>query len=139
MELALIEGQVAASHVLGRRVEPSLLRRREALRAIASMMDRTFAPRDELRRAVTPDTIVCRCEDVPSGALRAGWTMRQAKLYTRAGMGPCQGRVCGAALEFLHGWPADSVRIPVEPALLSSILAESADMAVPPRTQGASR
>jgi len=65
--------------------------------------------------------------------------MRQAKLYTRAGMGPCQGRVCGAALEFLHGWPADSVRIPVEPALLSSILAESADMAVPPRTQGASR
>jgi NADPH-dependent 2,4-dienoyl-CoA reductase/sulfur reductase-like enzyme len=139
VDLALVEGQVAASHILGRRVTSSLLRQRDSLRAMASGMDRAFAPRDELRQVVTPDTIVCRCEDVPSGALRAGWTMRQAKLYTRAGMGPCQGRVCGAALEFLHGWPADSVRLPVEPALLSSILAESAELAVPPRTQGASR
>ena len=139
VDLALVEGQVAASHILGRQVDSSLLRRRGSLRAMASVMERTFAPRDELRDVVTPDTIVCRCEDVPAGALRADWTMRQAKLYARAGMGPCQGRVCGAALEFLHGWPADSVRIPVEPALLSSILAESADMAVPPRTQGASR
>lgn len=139
VDLALAEGQVAASHILGRQVESSLLRRRDALRAMASVMERAFAPRDELRAAVTPDTIVCRCEDVPAGALRAGWTMRQAKLYTRAGMGPCQGRVCGAALEFLHGWPADSVRFPVEPALLSSILAEAADHAAPPRTQGVSR
>jgi NADPH-dependent 2,4-dienoyl-CoA reductase/sulfur reductase-like enzyme len=139
VDLALVEGQVAASHILGRQADSSLLRRRDSLRAMALVMERTFAPRDELRGVVTPDTIVCRCEDVPSGALRADWTMRQAKLYTRAGMGPCQGRVCGAALEFLHGWPADSVRLPVEPALLSSILAESADMAVPPRTQGASR
>ena len=139
VELALVEGQVAAWHLLGRPADPALLRRRDALRAIASMMDRTFAPRDELRRVVTPDTIVCRCEDVPSGALRAEWTMRQAKLYTRAGMGPCQGRVCGAALEFLHGWPGDSIRLPVEPALLSSILAEAADEAAPPRTQGVSR
>jgi NADPH-dependent 2,4-dienoyl-CoA reductase/sulfur reductase-like enzyme len=139
VDLALVEGQVAASHILGRGVDTSLLRRRRSLRAMASVMERTFAPRDELRHVVTPDTIVCRCEDVPAGALRADWTMRQAKLHTRAGMGPCQGRVCGAALEFLHGWPADSVRIPVEPALLSTILAESADMADPTRTQGASR
>jgi hypothetical protein len=139
VDLALVEGQVAASHILGRRVNSSLLRQRDSLRAMASGMDRAFAPRDELRQVVTPDTIVCRCEDVPSGALRAGWTMRQAKLYTRAGMGPCQGRVCGAALEFLNGWPTDSVRIPIEPALLSSILAESADVAAMPRQQGASR
>jgi NADPH-dependent 2,4-dienoyl-CoA reductase/sulfur reductase-like enzyme len=139
VDLALVEGQVAASHILGRQLPSSLLGRRDSLRAMATVMERTFVPRDELRHAVTPDTIVCRCEDVPFGALRAEWTMRQAKLYTRVGMGPCQGRVCGAALEFLHGWPADTVRLPVEPALLSSILAESADMAVPPRTQGASR
>jgi hypothetical protein len=106
---------------------------------MASMMDRTFAPRDELRRVVTASTIVCRCEDVPFGALRAEWTVRQAKLYTRAGMGACQGRVCGAALEFLNGWPADSVRLPAAPALLSSFLAEAADAAATPRLQGASR
>jgi len=139
VDLALVEGQVAASHIVGQPPPRSITRRRDSLRAMAAVMDVTFAPRDELRDAVTADTIVCRCEDVPFGALRAGWTMRQAKLYTRAGMGPCQGRVCGAALEFLHGSPADSVRTPVEPALLSSILAEGADLAAPPRTQGVSR
>jgi NADPH-dependent 2,4-dienoyl-CoA reductase/sulfur reductase-like enzyme len=139
VDLALVEGQVAASHIVGRPVHRSLVRQRDSLRAMASVMDITFTPRDELRDAVTPDTIVCRCEDVPFGALRAEWSMRQAKLYTRAGMGPCQGRVCGAALEFLNGWPTDSVRIPIEPALLSSILAESADVAAMPRQQGASR
>lgn len=139
VDLALVEGQVAASHIVGRPVDRSLVRRRAAMRAIADVMDRAFAPRDELRRVPTADTIVCRCEDVPLGALRAEWSMRQAKLYTRAGMGPCQGRVCGAALEFLFGWPPDSVRLPIEPALLSSILAGTGDMTVPPRTQGASR
>lgn len=139
VDLALVEGQIAASHIVGRRADRSLSRQRKSLRGMASVMERTFAPRDELRRVVTANTIVCRCEDVPFGALRAEWTMRQAKLYTRAGMGACQGRVCGAALEFLNGWPADGVRLPVEPALLSSILAEAADAAATPRLQGASR
>jgi len=47
------------------------------------------------------------------------WSPRQAKLYTRVGMGPCQGRVCGPALSFLCGWPADSVRAPVAPVRLA--------------------
>jgi len=102
-------------------------------------MEIAFALRSDLRQVATPDTIVCRCEDVPRSALRAEWTMRQAKLYTSAGMGPCQGRVCGAALEFLNGWPADSVRLPAEPALLSTMLAEAASAAASPRHQGAFR
>jgi hypothetical protein len=40
---------------------------------------------------------------------------RSAKLHTRLGMGHCQGRVCGAATEFLMGWPMDSVRPPLFP------------------------
>jgi hypothetical protein len=36
-------------------------------------------------------------------------------------MGPCQGRVCGSATEFLFGWGADSVRPPVFPARISSL------------------
>lgn len=139
VDLALVEGQLAASHIVGRPAERAPLRQRDSLRAVASMMDSTFAPRDELREVVTAETIVCRCEDVQFGALRADWTMRQAKLYTRAGMGPCQGRVCGAALEFLNGWPADSVRVPAEPALLSSLLAEAAGKVADPHQQGASR
>lgn len=139
VDLALAEGQVAGLHLCGRTADRALRRQRAALRVTAAEMEAAFALRDDLRRVPTPDTVVCRCEDVVYGDLRAGWTMRQAKLYTRAGMGPCQGRVCGAALEFLNGWPADSVRLPAEPALLSTILAEAASAAASPRFQGASR
>ena len=66
-------------------------------------------------------TLVCRCEDVTFGRVRqcAGW--RDAKLHTRCGMGPCQGRVCGGAVEFLLGWKSESVRPPVFPARIQSL------------------
>ncbi|MGX9226576.1 (2Fe-2S)-binding protein [Streptomyces albus] len=44
---------------------------------------------------------MCRCEGTDYGALcaavtdRAGSAARVTKLTTRAGLGPCQGRVCG--------------------------------------------
>src|SRR5207247_9614560 len=49
------------------------------------------------------DTLVCRCEEVPLGAveeaLRAGTaTSGAVKRLTRAGMGRCQGRYCGPLL-----------------------------------------
>jgi hypothetical protein len=102
------------------------VRRRASLAALAAAMNRAFALRDELRRLATPETIVCRCEDVRLRDLRPAWDTREAKLYTRVGMGACQGRVCGAALQFLRGWPADTTRPPVAPALVSTILAEPA-------------
>ena len=45
------------------------------------------------------DILVCRCEEVTAGdiraAIRAGATdVTQVKLRTRAGMGLCQGRTC---------------------------------------------
>ena len=49
----------------------------------------------------------------------ASW--RAAKLHTRCGMGPCQGRVCGAAAEFLFGWKNESVRPPVLPASVETL------------------
>ncbi|MFI2412160.1 FAD-dependent oxidoreductase [Streptomyces sp. NPDC018947] len=48
-----------------------------------------------------PETIVCRCEEADYASLcRAAGDVatrgaRVAKLQTRAGLGPCQGRVCG--------------------------------------------
>jgi NADPH-dependent 2,4-dienoyl-CoA reductase/sulfur reductase-like enzyme len=136
-DLALIEGEIAALAVLGRDTS-ALTRRRAAAAATAEAMERAFAPRAELRSVATGDTVVCRCEDVTLGAMDARWTMRQAKLYTRAGMGPCQGRICGPALEFLLGWPSDTVQVPTEPALLSTLLADAADRAAAPHHQGAS-
>jgi NADPH-dependent 2,4-dienoyl-CoA reductase/sulfur reductase-like enzyme len=128
VELSLVEGEIAGLCAAGRDADARpLLSRRARLRSIAASMARAFVPRVELRALATPDTIVCRCEDVRRGAIDPAWSPRQAKLYTRAGMGPCQGRVCGAALAFLHGWPADTVRLPASPALVSTLVAGEGD------------
>jgi len=68
------------------------------------------------------ETIVCRCEDVALARLKAHDSWRAAKLQTRCGMGPCQGRICGAAVEFLFGWKSESVRPPVLPVRVESLL-----------------
>lgn len=100
----------------------ALARARERGRKLAVALERTFRPRPELRHLAGPETLVCRCEDVPLGRIDPAWTPRQAKLYTRAGMGPCQGRVCGPALSFLFGWREDSVRSPLQPTSLRNLL-----------------
>ena len=120
--LALVEGELAGLAAAGAaRPDASLTRRRAALRETASRMERTFAVRPELRALADEDTIVCRCEDVRRRSVATLGDARQAKLYARAGMGACQGRVCGPALEFLFGWPSGTVRSPLEPARLSTL------------------
>ncbi len=137
MELSLVEGEIAGLCAAGRPDEARPLHaRRASLRASAVAMARAFALRDELRSLATPDTIVCRCEDVPLGAIDHTWTIRQAKLYTRAGMGACQGRVCGAALEYLNGWPPDAVRVPAIPVRCATLTSEGTER-VPSATHGA--
>lgn len=138
VDVALVEGQIAGSAATGITGLDRLFASRSRLRRDAARMEHTFVPRDELRVACTDDTIVCRCEDVSRGALDPAWSTRQAKLYTRAGMGPCQGRICGAALEFLFGWTSDSVRAPIEPMLLSTFLADASPLpGAPTLDQGA--
>jgi NADPH-dependent 2,4-dienoyl-CoA reductase/sulfur reductase-like enzyme len=132
VDLALAEGAIAGLSAVGsERGVQALVRKRERLRAFTVTMDRVFAPRAELRALATPETIVCRCEDVVCGAIDRHWSPRQAKLYTRAGMGPCQGRVCGAALQFLYGWPADTVRLPAQASRYATLLAEAGHSATP--------
>jgi len=46
------------------------------------------------------DTLVCRCEEVSAGEVREAVRIgclgpNQVKSFTRCGMGPCQGRLCG--------------------------------------------
>jgi NADPH-dependent 2,4-dienoyl-CoA reductase/sulfur reductase-like enzyme len=116
---ALVTGALAGLGAAGRPAPASLRRARERERAFAAAYAKTFALRDELRSLAAPDTLVCRCEDVPYARLEACRSAREAKLLTRAGMGPCQARVCGAALGFMRGWGPDSVRPPLEPVPLS--------------------
>jgi hypothetical protein len=127
VERALVEGEIAGAAALDLQipralVPRALVNRRAGLRQYSRRLESSFALRPEVRSLATADTVVCRCEDVRLGELDPAWTARQAKLYTRAGMGPCQGRICGAALESIRGWSRDSVRPPVQPAQLSTLL-----------------
>ena len=123
LEAALVQGEIAGLACTGRS-EASLQRRATAERAFAEGLEKAFALREELRSLPRLDTIVCRCEDVAFGSLPGytGWT--DAKLQTRCGMGPCQGRICGPAVEYLLGWKPGSVRQPLFPVPLEAFCSQ---------------
>ncbi len=113
---ALAEGEIAGRAAAGDErgaTSAALVRARDAGRLLGARMDAAFALRPELLDLAAPDTIVCRCEDVRRGEIDPAWTPRQAKLWTRVGMGACQGAVCGPACSALFGWPANTVRAPL--------------------------
>ena len=122
VELSLLEGEMAALAASGETARAGkLARQRLGKSAFVRALARTSALNPELRTMATEDAIVCRCEDVHCGELRTRANWRDAKLHTRCGMGPCQGRICGPATEFLFGWRDTSVRPPIFPALVSSL------------------
>src|SRR6185312_6936508 len=111
VDLAIVEGQIAGFAAAGqqhkaRRIFPELARHRD----FANALEKTFALRPELKKLARKETFICRCEDVPFERLAQCRSWREAKLYTRCGMGPCQGRICGAATKVLFDWSAESVR-----------------------------
>ena len=119
LEAALAEGRIAGLAAAGAwdpdsREGRRLARDRGRARAMGRRLEDLFAPRDELLALPRPDTLVCRCEDVPFGAIDPAWDARETKLCTRAGMGPCQGRVCGPILARHFGHQLDTVRVPLK-------------------------
>ena len=122
VEAALAAGAIAGSRAAG---GPALPRAGSVLareRRLAARMDAVFALRPELRTLAEDATIVCRCEDVTRARCEAQTSSRAAKLHARAGMGPCQGRVCGPALEFLFDWTLETVRPPALPARIGILI-----------------
>ncbi|PZF81224.1 NAD(P)/FAD-dependent oxidoreductase [Jiangella anatolica] len=102
--LAVAEGSIAGVAAAGVTSAPaSLRRRRRALRRFAAAMHAVHPVRAGWQSWLADDTLVCRCEEVSAGEVRTaldelGATdVRTAKLLSRAGMGWCQGRVCGYA------------------------------------------
>ncbi len=126
VEKSLIEGQIAGLAAAGRTEEArKIFGDRVKHRKFAAALDRAFALSPELSRLCQPDTIVCRCEDVPYSRLAAQTSWRAAKLHTRCGMGPCQGRICGPAAKVLFGWNHESMRPPLYPVSVESLAASS--------------
>jgi NADPH-dependent 2,4-dienoyl-CoA reductase/sulfur reductase-like enzyme len=128
LDAAIVQGEIAGLAVAGKPTS-SLRARAQQERAFAKRLEHAFTLREELRSLAKPDTIVCRCEDVPFASLQGhtGWT--DIKLQTRCGMGPCQGRVCGPAIEFILNCKPASVRQPLYPVPLSALC--SADEPAP--------
>src|SRR5438128_9398764 len=122
VELSLLEGEIAGHSAAGRLVAAKdLFRRRNAARRNVRAIARAFALRKELKSISQDATILCRCEDVPFGKVRPMNSWRAAKLHTRCGMGPCQGRICGSATEFLFGWNVGLPRPPLFPVICASL------------------
>jgi NADPH-dependent 2,4-dienoyl-CoA reductase/sulfur reductase-like enzyme len=136
LDAALIQGEIAGLAAAGKPTT-SLASRAASTRRFTARLARAFRLRPELRTLAAPDTpegpgaIVCRCEDVPYSALatRTGWT--DAKLQTRCGMGPCQGRICGPAVETLFGWTPKSVRPPLTPVPVSVLFPQTSEPEAP--------
>jgi len=108
---ALVEGRIAGHVAAGGSVaDPQL---RAAVRSRRTLQRLAAAIRDGHRIGrgwtswLTDDTVICRCEEVDYARLRSVLAvtrtngLRPAKLSTRAGLGPCQGRICGRTVEEL--------------------------------------
>ncbi|MBW6400658.1 FAD-dependent oxidoreductase [Roseomonas sp. HJA6] len=113
-EVAELAGARAALALLqdaGHRIDPidtvTLDRRLAGLARFRAALERAFPFPAHLARSLPDDAILCRCEGLRAGELRAAARaeaatgpapeMNRAKAFTRVGMGRCQGRVCGAA------------------------------------------
>lgn len=134
---------LAAAADLGFRLGDSISRQarlRKALvraRRFGHGLGNLFAPLAELQRFATDETILCRCEEVTKreilAAVREGSdSIHTAKMWTRAGMGRCQGRMCrmsvAACVAAASGRPAELVgynrpRMPCRPVALEHALA----------------
>ncbi|QDQ26528.1 NAD(P)/FAD-dependent oxidoreductase [Chitinimonas arctica] len=123
VDKAVLEGRIAGLAASGALAHAlALSPRRASHLRFAELLATHFALRPEIAQAVRPDTLVCRCEDVSHARLSAFDNWREAKLQTRCGMGPCQGRICGAACQTLYGWQTAAGRPPISPARLATLL-----------------
>ncbi len=106
--------------------------------AVRPLLDTLYAPR---RHVLDDTTIVCRCEEVTAAQIRDAVSLgclglNQLKAFTRCGMGPCQGRMCGStAAEVLaaaRGVPVAAIepyrtRFPTKPVTVGELAALAAD------------
>ncbi|EKF41527.1 BFD domain-containing protein (2Fe-2S)-binding domain-containing protein [Nitratireductor indicus C115] len=105
---AMLSGRLAAldaAHALGlcdgehhACASAPLLAERKHLGTARRFIDRYYAP-TLLPRQAPDETLICRCEEVSLGTVRAAIAAgadgtRSLKAATRCGMGPCQGRQC---------------------------------------------
>jgi NADPH-dependent 2,4-dienoyl-CoA reductase/sulfur reductase-like enzyme len=99
-DLALAEGEIAALSALNGSIPFSLVFKRYRLQLFATALQRSYPVGNGWQSWIKSETKICRCEEVSHGEICQSVTelsaqdSRTSKLFTRAGMGLCQGRVC---------------------------------------------
>lgn len=115
----------------------SLFRRLQRARRFGHRLGELFAPLSELAGAMRDDTILCRCEEVSRADVLAAChdgadSIHAAKIWTRAGMGRCQGRICRmsvtACIAAATGHSPEAIgfnrpRVPTRPVPIDDVLA----------------
>lgn len=110
--LAVLEGLAAGTAAAGGTVLPEKTAARH--RRFAEAMHQAHPVPPAWQDWLVPETIVCRCEEVTARQItdaRENLGARDArtlKSFTRAGMGWCQGRVCGFAAACIGAGPGAS-------------------------------
>jgi NADP-dependent aldehyde dehydrogenase len=107
--LAVLEGLAAGTAAAGGTVLPEKTATRH--RRFAEAMHRAHPVPAAWQDWLVPETIVCRCEEVTACQITdareslGARDVRTLKSFTRAGMGWCQGRVCGFAAACIGAGP----------------------------------
>ncbi|MBU6439572.1 MAG: FAD-dependent oxidoreductase [Betaproteobacteria bacterium] len=141
---AQLAGEVAALDVactLGRitqvqrdRLAAPWFARRRRQHSVRPFLDALYRPPAWIACPPDDTTIVCRCEEVTAGRVREMASLgcrgpNQTKFFSRCGMGPCQGRMCGLTVTQLLAQQLDlepaevgayHVRSPIKPIPLSA-------------------
>lgn len=99
-DLSLVEGEIAGLSASGHEIPMVLRINRMRKQIFANALKRSYPIRDGWQSWSEETTTICRCEEVKMREIRESVTelgaedSRTAKLFTRAGMGLCQGRIC---------------------------------------------
>jgi NADPH-dependent 2,4-dienoyl-CoA reductase/sulfur reductase-like enzyme len=99
-DLALIEGEIAGRSAIGKPVGVIRAFTRFRKKVFAKALQRSYPVGTGWQSWLAAETLICRCEEVSHGEIcnsvveLGAESARTSKLFTRAGMGLCQGRVC---------------------------------------------
>jgi len=126
-------GRIGAAEAEAR--QAPLRRRLQRLARFRAAMEAAYGRPPRVFDRVTPETVLCRCEEVRRGEIDeaigdGARTPGQVKAWTRAGMGPCQGRMCALPIAELLACGTNrrvsdlgppSVRPPIKPVPIAAL------------------